>query len=174
MGRPIERLEVDAVQRQELERIVRSPSSSQRSAQRARAVLAKARGLTDAEVARETGMGRRIAGKWCRRFARYGVAGLIDAKGRGRRTRITEAVKERVIMDAVKEKPTHGRWSVRSMARHANVSAATVARLWQANDIKPYRTRTFKVSRDPQFEEKILGRHWVVPSAAAEGAGAVL
>jgi transposase len=169
MTRPIERLDMDEVQRQELERIVRSPSSSQRSAQRARAILAKARGLSQEHAARETGMGRRIVGKWCRRFERHGIGGLADAKGRGRRERIAEDVKERVIVDAVRQRATQRRWSVRSMAKHAKVSTATVARLWQANDIKPHRTRTFKLSNDPHFEEKfwdVIGLYLEPPQKA--------
>ena len=145
---------MDEVQREELERIVRSPSSSQRSVLRAKVVLAKARVLSQEAVARETKVGRRIVGKWCQRFRERGVGGLIDAQGRGRPACITEKTKGRILVDAVKPRANKRRWSVRSMADHAKVSTASVSRLWQANDIKPHRTRTFKISNDPLFEEK--------------------
>jgi hypothetical protein len=55
---------------------------------------------------------------------------------------------------AVTPPATLGRWSCRTMARMAGVSKATVQRLWAANDIKPHLTRTFKLSKDKQFEKK--------------------
>ena len=41
------------------------------------------------------------------------------------------------------------------MAVAVGVSAATVRRIWQANGLKPHLSRTFKVSKDPQFAEKL-------------------
>lgn len=40
------------------------------------------------------------------------------------------------------------------MARVAGISPVSVQRIWAANDIKPHLTRTFKLSNDPDFEEK--------------------
>lgn len=169
MGRPIERVDMDDVQREELERIVRSPSSAQRSVLRAKVVLAKARGLSHERVARETNVGRRIVGKWCRRFMEHGMGGLLDAQGRGRPARISDEARERVLVDAVKPPANKRRWSVRSMARHAKISPASVGRLWQAHDIKPHRTRTFKLSKEPLFEEKfwdVIGLYLDPPQKA--------
>jgi hypothetical protein len=59
-----------------------------------------------------------------------------------------------VLAEVVQPPAGRSRWSVRTMARHARVSPATVQRLWSANDIKPHQLRTFKLSRDQHFETK--------------------
>ena len=41
------------------------------------------------------------------------------------------------------------------MARAAGVSEATVRRIWRAHGLKPHRVRSFKLSNDPQFAEKL-------------------
>jgi len=46
-------------------------------------------------------------------------------------------------------------WSVRTMAQLHGVSPATVQRIWDANGLQPHRNRTFKLSRDQQFVEKL-------------------
>lgn len=154
MSRPIETLELDSIRRSELERIVRSPRSSQRAVLRARVILAKAAGLSQQATASAVGVRRRIVGKWCARFSRYGMAGLIDAEGRGRPSSLPEGTKERVIVEAVRPPADRSRWSVRTMARHVGISTGTVHNLWRANDIRPHLTRTFKLSNDKRFEEK--------------------
>jgi transposase len=169
MSRPIDVLELDAAQRNELERIVKSPTSSQRAVLRARVVLMKASGVSQEATAVAVGVRRRIVGKWCGRFARHGLAGLSDAKGRGRPPRIAEERKARVIAEAVRPPSDRNRWSVRTMAAHAGVSVGTVHHLWQSNDIKPHITRTFKLSNDKRFEEKfwdVIGLYLEPPHKA--------
>jgi transposase len=158
MSRPIQTLPVTEDQKRELERIVKSPTSPQRDASRARIVLLKAQGVSQREIASEVGVRRRIVGKWCRRFSESGIAGLQDAKGRGRKPSVPEATQSRVAAEAVRPPPGRARWSLRGMARHAGVSHDTVRRLWAANDIKPHLMRTFKASSDPHFE----GKFWDV------------
>lgn len=154
MSRPIERLELDSVQKGELERIVRSYTSEQRIVQRARIILEKSRGLSLRATAALVGVRPRIASKWCRRFNQDGLSGLSDAKGRGRRAILSEKAKEKVLVEAVRPPANKARWSVRTMAKHAGVSVGTVHQIWQANDIKPHLVKTFKLSNDKQFEEK--------------------
>src|SRR5215831_1354883 len=75
----------------------------------------------------------------------------------------------RVLDKAVTPPATLGRWSCRTMARMAGVSKATVQRLWAANDIKPLLTRTFKLSKDKQFEKKfwdVIGLYLNPPEKA--------
>lgn len=169
MSRPIAVLELDAVQRSELERVVRSPTSAQRAVVRARVVLMKAGGASQEATAAAVGIRRRIVGKWCQRFVRHGMAGLLDAKGRGRPSSIPEEVKARILSEAVRPPAPRKRWSVRTMAAHAGVAVATVHRLWQSNDIKPHLTRTFKLSNDKHFEEKfwdVIGLYLAPPEKA--------
>lgn len=148
------KLEVSPQQRRELERLVRAQSSTQREVRRARIVLARAAGETQAAVAATVGVNRPVVALWERRFRRDGIAGLADAKGRGRKRSIAVERAEQVITEAVQPPAGRTRWSVRSMARHARLSPATVQRLWSANDIKPHVLRTFKLSRDRDFVAK--------------------
>lgn len=154
MARPVLALEVDADQRRALRQMVRATTSPQRAVTRAKLILDCAEGLSQEEAARRAGVQRKIVNKWCRRFRAQGLAGLRDAKGRGRPPVIAERIKERVITEATRPPKGRTRWSVRAMARHAGVSVGSVHALWQANEIKPHLSRTFKLSRDPNFEPK--------------------
>jgi transposase len=137
--------------------------------QRARIILACADGLSQAEAARRVGVRRRIVTKWCGRFRQQGLAGLTDARGRGRKPSLPEDRRAIILTQATRPPAGKTRHSVRSMARTANVSVGTVHALWQANDIKPHLTRTFKLSRDPQFEPKfwdVIGLYLNPPDKA--------
>jgi transposase len=169
MSRPIQTLSITDEQRRELERIVKAPSSPQRAVVRARIILAKGGGAAQSQIAKDVGVRRRIVGKWCRRFRDSGIAGLRDAKGRGRPATVPEAARSLIITRAVRPPEHRARWSVRGMARHAGVSPDTVRRLWAANGIKPHLTRTFKVSNDPHFESKfwdVIGLYLDPPEKA--------
>ncbi len=169
MARPIRGLDMDAEQRKALEGLVRAPTTPQRSAQRARILLACADGLSQQEAARRIGVRRRIVAKWCGRFRQLGMAGLADAGGRGRKPCLAEASRAMILTQATRPPTGRTRHSVRSMARAAQVSVGTVHALWQANDIKPHLTRTFQLSNDPQFETKfwdIMGLYLNPPDRA--------
>lgn len=154
MARTVSTLELSAQQRRELTHVVRSPTSSLRDVRRARIVLLRGEGQTQEQTAQAVGVNRPVVALWERRFRHAGMAGLADAKGRGRKSTIPVARAERVLTEAVRPPAGRSRWSVRSMARHAQVSPATVQRLWASNDIKPHQVRTFKLSNDRHFEAK--------------------
>ena len=82
------------------------------------------------------------------------MGGLAELPRSGRPERIKPSLKGRILSEAVRPPGGLGRWSTRSMAKHVGVSKATVQRLWSTNDIKPHRTRIFKLSCDEQFEAK--------------------
>ncbi|MGH8626615.1 MAG: IS630 family transposase [Gammaproteobacteria bacterium] len=169
MGRAILKLELSEQQRQELSRLVRAPRSSQREVRRARIVLLRAEGKSQEATAQEVGVNRPVVAVWERRFRRNGMAGLIDAKGRGRKGSISPQTIERVLTEAVQPPAGRTRWSVRAMACHVQVSPATVQRLWSANDIKPHLVHTFKLSRDQHFEAKfwdVIGLYLNPPDRA--------
>jgi len=154
MGRPIQTLSVSADQKRELERIRNAPTSPQRLVRRAQIVLLRASGCTQVQTAAAAGVNRPVVILWERRFADLGLAGLEDAAGRGRIASIPEAKRELVIPQATKPPAGRTRWSVRTMARRAGISPASVQRVWAANEIKPHLVRTFKLSNDPHFEAK--------------------
>lgn len=170
MPRAADLLEVSEVQRRELERLIKASTTPQRVVRRARIVLARAEGRTQVATAADLEVSRPAVIRWERRFSARGVEGLLkDAPGRGRKPSIADAKKDKLITKATQPPPNRTRWSVRSMARQVGVSPASVQRIWAANDIKPHLTRTFKLSRDPNFEAKfwdVIGLYLNPPDRA--------
>lgn len=154
MARPIARIDLSADQRRSLTELASRPTTPQRTALRARIVLSCAEGLSQAVIAAQQSVRRRIVSKWCSRFRKSGLDGLRDAKGRGRKPSLPEAQQARVLTLATQPPPGYTRWSVRRMAKATGLSVGTVHGLWQANDIKPHLTHTFKLSKDKEFERK--------------------
>jgi transposase len=103
------------------------------------------------------GTSRLTVRRWRRRYATAGVDGLLkDATRPPGRTPLTAAVIQRVVHMTLHEKPpkaTH--WSVRSLAQAVGISPSSVQRIWAAHALKPHRVKTFKLSRDKRFVEKV-------------------
>ena len=91
--------------------------------------------------------------KWSKRFQHDGPEGLKDKAGRGRKPSVPMETVEQIIVKVTQPPPGRTRWSLRSMAKAAGVSRHAVYTIWKRNDLKPHRTRTFKLSKDPQFEQ---------------------
>jgi transposase len=128
-----------------------------------------AEGKDNDEIASELGTSRVTAGLWRQRVLDQGLAGLEEAPRPGRPSQIDLQRVHKILSEVVQPPKGRVRWSCRSMARHSGVSPATVQRLWAANDLKPHRTRTFKLSTDPQFEAKfwdIVGLYLDPPARA--------
>ena len=148
---------------------VNRPSRAHRDNRRAWIILNRANGISQAETARKVGVNRPVVVHWEQRFRKAGLAGLTDAKGRGRKPSIASDVRETVIVKATQPPPHRTRWSVRTMAKHAGVSPTSVQRLWSSNAIKPHVTRTFKLSHDQNFEKKfwdVIGLYLNPPDRA--------
>ena len=86
-----------------------------------------------------------------------GLAGILKDKTRpGRIAPIAASMRSRIVKLTLTAKPTGAtHWSRNSMARELGVSASTVGRIWAANGLKPHRIKTFKLSKDKRFEEKL-------------------
>jgi transposase len=122
---------------------------------RAKIVLHAAEGLENREIAIRLGTDRESVGRWRSRFAKFGLAG-IEKDAAGRKPSIPRSTVEEIVRLTTSSKPKNAtHWSTRSMARASGVSAKTVHRVWQANELKPHLSRTFKVSNDPKFLEKL-------------------
>jgi transposase len=143
--------------RNELEMLTRSRTTEQRVVERARIILCTAQGMTTTETADTIGVSRPTVLLWRRRFADGGVDALLeDAPRSGRPREVDQAKVDAIIKATLETKPkdaTH--WSTREMARTQGVSPATVQRIWSAHGIKPHLVRTFKLSNDPRFTEKL-------------------
>ena len=125
---------------------------------RARIVLLAAVGAADKDIADKLNTDRRVAARWRARFLEAGLDGLLkDATRPGRpRTAREPANVEEVVRLTLNETPagaTH--WSTRTLAEHLGTNATAVARIWRDHGLKPHRVKTFKLSNDPHFIEKL-------------------
>lgn len=169
MARPITTLSVTEQQRRELRRIVARPSAQARQVRRARIILLRAEGRSQQEVAQLLGINRPVVCKWERRFKLQGLEGLREARRSGRKPSIPPQIQAEIISEATRPPAGHTQWSTRKMARAKGVSNQTVHKLWRANDIKPHLKRTFKLSKDKDFEAKfwdVIGLYLNPPDRA--------
>jgi transposase len=140
-----------------LESWARGRSLAARWVERAKVVLMAADGARDKEIAAKLKITPEKAARWRNRFADFGLAGLEkDAPRPGRPRTISAEQVDAIVKKTTQEKPakaTH--WSTRTMAEATGLSEASVRRIWHRHGLKPHLTRTFKLSRDPQFAEKL-------------------
>lgn len=136
----------------------RKGTGEMRLARRAQIVLALADGLSLAKAASKAGVHRHSAARWRDRFLEAGISGLEkDLPRPGRPKEIPRETIEAVLSLTRLTTPEDGtHWSVRTMAKVAGVSKDTVQRIWVAHGLKPHLIRTFKLSKDPRFEEKLV------------------
>jgi transposase len=131
--------------------------TAQQVALRCRLVLAAASGELDLEIAAAYQVSRHTASLWRRRVHEKGIGAVWEIEeGRGRKPQVDQAKRDAIIAATLETKPdgaTH--WSCRQMASAQDVSKNTVNRLWQLHNLKPHLSRSFKLSRDPKFVEKL-------------------
>lgn len=163
-------LAVSAEERAELERLVRQPGTPNGLATRCRVVLLDDSGLTYAQIGAKLDMREQTVLKWRRRFLRRRLAGLRDRPRPGMKRKITKEQVDEVVRMTLEEKPpdaTH--WSLRSMERASGVSRTSVHTIWKACNLQPHRAQTFKLSRDPDFADKVrdvVGLYMSPPESA--------
>jgi len=149
---------LSAEQRQTLEKWARGRSTPVRLMQRAKIVLGAAAGTSNKDLAATVGTDRQTVGRWRWRFVRHGLAGIQrDAPRGGRPPRARQRLAQRIITVTTQQRPpaaTH--WSTRTLAKHLGTSRSMVHRVWQAHQLKPHLTATFKLSNDPHFLEKLV------------------
>ncbi len=144
--------------RSELASWTRKSSGEIRRGRRASIVLALGEGKSMTQVAQELGLDRDTVRLWRDRFVKGGVKALeSDAARSGRPKSIAKSKEEAVLTLTRMTTPENGtHWSVRTMAEVAGISKASVQRIWAAHGLKPHLIRTFKLSKDPKFEEKLV------------------
>jgi transposase len=141
-------------QRQELQRLARANTVSVRLARRAQIVLLASDGIENTTIGEMLGIGRVQVGRWRERFAQGGLAAIeADLRRSGRKPVIDAVEIVRLTTQTMPEAATH--WSTRTLAARVGISDTSVLRIWQANGLKPHRVKSFKVSRDPKFVEKL-------------------
>lgn len=154
VARPVK---LNPEQRSVLEQYSRARSKPARLVERARIVLRAADGLQDKQIAKELSITPEKAARWRNRFLDGGLTALQkDAPRSGGPRTITNKRIMQVIKKTTQEKPDNAtHWSTRTMAAAVALSEASIRRIWHAHGLKPHLVRSFKVSNDPQFAEKL-------------------
>jgi len=157
MPKPIRVTQLRPGDRSALERLVRSRTAPQRTVERARIVLASADGKPGSAICREVGVSHPLVKRWLDRYDTEGLPGIqTDRPRSGRPRRITPAMEAEIIRRTLETEPPIGtHWSTRLMAADAGVHHATISRIWRAYGLQPHRVEFFKLSKDPQFVEKL-------------------
>jgi len=156
MPRAIAPLLLSPDQHSQIECCLAALGTPQQVALRCRIISAVAAGKTEVATAAENGVNRKLsasggsdsAATVCRRFG--------DRSGPGRKPTYDAARVKAVIDATLQTKPkgsTH--WSCRTMAAAQGISKSRVSRIWRSHNLKPHRSKTFKLSRDPRFLEKL-------------------
>ena len=148
---------VTRADRRRLEAIVADRGARQKHVWRANINLATADGCGTAEIMRRSGKSKPVVWTWQARFMTEGVAGLVHDKTRkpGKKP-LPAGTVQRVLDLALGPPPgetTH--WTGRVLAKAAGVSLRSVQRILEAHQLAPHRIRTFKLSNDPKFAEKL-------------------
>jgi transposase len=174
MGRKGIEVIVSELEREQLLSMSRSRSLPHSLVRRAKIVLMAADGRTSQEIATQCEVTPPAITHWKKRFVAHGLAGLHDEARAGRpRTHDDEAVAE-LLARILHEKPdgaTH--WSVRSAAAQTGISKSSVARYLSLFGVQPHRSKSFKLSNDPYFVEKVRDIGRAVPEPTDQCFGAV-
>ena len=148
--------EVSDEQRGRLEAIANDGNSRLKHARRARIILLADQGLGTMAIAAGTGASKPTVRRWQRRFMEEGVDGLLRDKTRKPGTPPTPEAKVRELAGTALAPPPGGEthWTVRALAAAVGVGASTAHIILARHRIAPHRWRHFKISKDPEFEEK--------------------
>jgi len=157
MPRIIPALSLRFSDQQQIRQWLTAHGTPQQVTLRSQIVLAAAEGQSESATARQLGTNRKTVRLWRTRFAAQGLKSLWEvASGRGRKpTYGPEKIK--AIVDATLQTKPRGmtQWSCRRMAKSQGVSKSTISNIWRSHHLQPHRVKNFKLSRDPQFLEKL-------------------
>jgi transposase len=171
-------VELTTDQLAELQAVVKNADVPAPVATRARIVLWYAEGRLKKQVAELAGVSRPTVDLWLSRYQAEGLGGLIDRSHAAPREQLPAPIRARILAATRTSPPADSglsHWSSREMAAFIKrtegvyVSHHYVAKLWRENGLKPHRTGTFKVSKDPAFAEKvadIVGLYLCPPGGA--------
>src|SRR3954454_18375763 len=157
-------VELTADQRAELRALTTSAEVSAAVGTRARIVLWRAEGRMKKDIAALAGVSRPTVDLWLTRYAADGAAGLLGQQPGGPREQVPGDIRSRVLALTRTTPPAEtglSHWSSRTMADYlartekTPVSHHWVAGLWREHGLKPHRQGTFKLSKDPQFADKV-------------------
>lgn len=146
----------------ELRKVVSSRISPIRLITRANAILLANDGVPSYQIAEQLDVSRQAVSQWRKRYRDNRMAGIFKDRPRGanhggKKTAEQQKLRRKIIQMTTREKPkgaTH--WSTRTMAKAVGTTHSFVNRVWQEAGLKPHLIKQFKVSNDPNFEEKLV------------------
>ena len=156
MSRIASPIRLDSMTRNQLESLVRSPSTPQALVTRSRIVLAAAGGESNQQIAVTLKIPPITVSKWRRAFAASGLEGLQDRPRSGRPPKHGAETWQKVQRKVCQQPQFLSRWSVRTLAQEVQLPPSTVHHMLVESDLQPHRLRTFTFSPDPDFEAKLL------------------
>ena len=151
-------IELTDLERNTLTKWSRGRSTPARLVLRAKIVLRAADGRLNKDIAAELNTSKKTVSLWRTRFADRRLKGIEkDAPRGGRSPNVRAKFEAEIIHRTTQETPANAtHWSTRSMAKAVGCKQSMVSRIWRDNGLKPHRTKTFKVSNDPRFAEKLV------------------
>ena len=153
-------LYVGPSERATLERLVADGKTPQKIVKRATIVLMSGRGAGTNSIMRKARVSKPTVWRWQDTYMAGGIERLLKDKDKGPKAgkkRISDEVRLKIVTRTAKEKPANAtHWSARMLAEEIGVGHTTVQRVWKEHGLKPHLTRTFKLSNDPNFTEKVV------------------
>lgn len=154
-------IELSAKERKTLQHYVTSRKTPVRLVERSRIVLLADEGATNQVIAEKLGITENKVGRWRNRYAEGGLKAIEKDRPRGKnhggKKTVSQArLRNKVIRMTTQETPDNAtHWSTRTLAERLNTTHSFVHRVWKSVGLKPHLVKSFKVSNDPQFEEKL-------------------
>src|SRR6201982_1297166 len=157
MPAPVSALSLSDSDKQQIQQWASAFGTPQPVVMRCRIVLAAASGHSDNSIAEQLQINRKTVMLWRARIAQQGLKSLWEiAPGRGRKSTYGQEKIQEIIDTTLQSKPkARTQWSCRSLAKRLGVSKSTVSNIWRSDNVNPHRVKTFKLSRDPHFLEKL-------------------
>ena len=156
IGRPLPALELTAEERQQLSGFAASRSLPHSLVARARLVLWAAEGVANQEIAVRLAWSKATVGKWRQRFVEHRLVGIYDELRTGRPRSVSDEQVAVLLRRTLNQKPPMGtHWTVRLAAKANGLSKSSVHRVFQLFAVQPHRSKSFKLSNDPFFVEKV-------------------
>jgi transposase len=151
-------LAISSDQRRQLDLMLRNGNCPQKVALRCKILLLAHEGIANASIADQLQVSRPTVLALRAAFTKDGLTAVTGVRRRKRSPKVlTPEVEQRILDATLKTRPGDGRthWSVRTLAAHLRVSRTIVHRVWKRHAVQPHRVERFKLSNDPQFEEKV-------------------
>jgi len=156
IGRPKTELVLSAEEHAQLSALAASRALPHALVARAKLVLWAAQGESNTAIAERLGWSLPTVGKWRGRFVAQRLAGLHDELRPGRPRSYGDEQVAALIHRVLRSKPKNAtHWSVRAVAGATAISKSTVARYFALFGLQPHRAKSFKLSTDPFFVEKV-------------------